>query len=175
MNSRMLRVVAPLALAALLAQWVGCRFPEELDVEIDKDEEVIVEDAPPAVGDVIVVLEPGAVIVEPDVIPVEVIPDITVLTFENFTDVDLSISYFVEGFAETVLVLFGETVSIEYDPCLADVQLDFEDDFDPATGLYLGSFDLSDIFLEEGFDYFCGDEIFFTFDPDAVFVTAQPL
>ena len=60
-------------------------------------------------------------------------------------------------------------------PCLLDVQLDFEDDFDPVTGRYLGSFDLSDILLIEGLDYFCGDEILFTFDPDFVFVDVFPL
>lgn len=169
--------LAPLALTVSLFALTGCpiRFPEELNIEVNKGDEVVIE-APANFDSADFVLVPDATVVtDVAAIPVDVVPDLTLLTFENFTGNDLVISYFVEGSPETVLVPFDQVVSIEYDPCLADVQLDFEDDFDPDSGTYLGSFDLSGVVLIEGDDFLCGDEIFFTFDPEAVAVTAQPL
>jgi hypothetical protein len=173
-----LRCVASLALAVFLSALAGCpiRFPEELNVEVNKGDEIFFEEAPADFGQADFLLTPDATDI-PDVavIPVEIVPDISVITFENFTDFDIAIGYFIEGIPQSVLLPIGQAVSIEYDPCLADLQLDYEDDFDPVSGLYAGSFDLSDVALLEGSDYFCGDEIFFTFEPDAVFVAAQPI
>lgn len=166
--------VIALALVLLVSGLMGCpRFPEE--IEIEKGDTIIVE-GPPTFADAGSVLGPTATIIaDVSLIPIEVLPDVTVLTFENLTGVDIVISYFAEGFPEAVLVPDFTFVSIEYVPCLLDVQLDFEDDYHPVTGSYLGSFDLSDILLIEGLDYFCGDEILFTFDPDFVFVDVFPL
>lgn len=174
-----LRLPTVCVLLACLALPGGCRLNledlEDIIINLDRDDPLIVEDA----GDVFVedyyVIEDGATFVSsPSVIVIEELPDITLLTFDNLTGLDLVIRYFVDDVFQEISILADETIYIEY-PCLAVVQLDFEDDYDPLTGFYLGSFDLGDIFVEEGFDYFCGDEIVFTFDFDSVFVDVFPL
>jgi hypothetical protein len=148
---------------------------EDIIINHDRDDALIVDDADDVfVEDYYVIEDQASFISDPSVIVIEELPDITLLTFDNLTGLGLVISSFVEDVFQEVSVLADETVYIEY-PCLAVVQLDFEHDYDPLTGFYLGSFDLGDIFVEEGFDYFCGDEIVFTFDFDSVFVDVFPL
>jgi hypothetical protein len=174
MNSR-LQLAATIALALSLSALTACPEQIALNLEINKGDEVSI-DAPEDFGlDEFLLTADASIVSDVAEIPVDIVPDITVLTFENFTDFDVAISYFIEGIPQSVLVPFGQAVSIEYDPCLADAQLDYEDDFDPITGLYVGSFDLIDVALVEGADYLCGDEIFFTFYPDTVSASAQPL
>ncbi|HPC23514.1 MAG TPA: hypothetical protein PK920_13655, partial [Phycisphaerae bacterium] len=89
--------IVALAFALLLSGLMGCpRLPEE--IEIEKGDTIIVE-GPPTFADAGSVLGPTATIIaDVSLIPIEVLPDVTVLTFENLTGVDIVISYFAEGF-----------------------------------------------------------------------------
>jgi hypothetical protein len=96
---------------------------------------------------------------------IDEVPDINVIGFINDTGLDIYVRYFVDGEFQAVYVFNGEALLLEYD-CIGLIELDSEEDVDPFTGVLVdGPFDLSDIFLENGFEFFCGDAILFTFDP----------
>ncbi len=99
-------------------------------------------------GDTIIIAENATVITDPSTqLVIEELPDITLLGIENITGFDIFIQYLVDGELQGVLVFDGETLLIEY-PCLFDVELISEDDFDPFTGDLVDSFDLTGIFLK---------------------------
>lgn len=126
-------------------------------------------------GDTIIINASATVVVNPsDDIVYEELPNLTVLAFENDTDWDIYIRYYVDGELQGIYVYQGEALIIEY-PCLDVVELDSEDDIDPFTGALVDSFDLT------GFDYFnpddfsCGDALILNFDPFDVTAFAEPL
>ncbi len=169
-------LVMCLACAALMG---GCNlddFLEDVDIDIDKDAPLILDDEP-VIIEQNVVIEETVIYETREEIVIETIPDVTLLTFENFTGYDIVLSYYVDDFTgefyEEVLIFDGEVMYLEY-PCLFSIQLDWEDDFD-FDGFYVGSYDLFDIYLEEGFEYFCGDEIIVTFDEFSVTTTVLPI
>lgn len=102
---------------------------------------------------------------------IETLPDMTLLGFQNFTGWDIFLEYAVDGEIQAVLVYDGETLLLEY-PCLFLIELLEEQDFDPFTGEFVGSFDLSGSFFENPFDFECGDALILTIDE--VSVVAQP-
>lgn len=127
-------------------------------------------------GDTIIIEENTTIIVDiSEQLVVEELPDITLLGFENLTGFDLYLSYFVDGVEQGILVYDGETLFLEYEPCVFELELGFEDHFDVATGVFVESFDLQGTFFDEGIDYFCGDALILTFDEFDIFVTVEPL
>lgn len=116
-------------------------------------------------GDTIIIAPGATIITDPSTqLVVEELPDITLLGFENITGFDIYIQYLVEGELQGILVFDGETILIEY-PCLFDIELVSEDDFDPFSGELVDSFDLTGIFFENPFDFECGDALIITIDP----------
>jgi len=116
-------------------------------------------------GDTIIIAENATVITDPSTqLVIEELPDITLLGIENITGFDIFIQYLVDGELQGVLVFDGETLLIEY-PCLVDIELVSEDDFDPFTGDLVDSFDLTGIFFENPLDFECGDALIITVDP----------
>ena len=95
------------------------------------------------------------------------LPDITLLGFENITGFDIYIEYIVDGAPQSVFVLDGETVLLEY-PCIFDLELLLEEDFDTFDGLFVQAFDLTGTFFLNPDDFFCGDAFIITFDPVAI-------
>ncbi|HEY3243820.1 MAG TPA: hypothetical protein VGM03_10755, partial [Phycisphaerae bacterium] len=87
---------------------------------------------------------------------VEDLPDITLLGIENQTGCDIFVEFFVNGVRQSGFVLDGETVLLEY-PCLDTIELDTEDDFDPFTGDFVASFDLTAAVFTNPEDFICGD------------------
>ncbi len=100
------------------------------------------------------------------------LPDILLISFENFTGVDIFVQYAVDGEFQGIFLRNGETILLEY-PCVFDIELLQEDDIDPFSGALIESIPLS-TFVEEGFDYFCGDAVIFTFTPTTVDTFIEP-
>lgn len=102
------------------------------------------------------------------------LPDITLLGFENITGFDIYIEYTVDGVIQSVLVLDGETLLLDY-PCIFDLELLLEEDYDPVSGSFIQAFDLTgSIFLNPD-DFFCGDAFIITFDPVAIEAGAEAI
>jgi hypothetical protein len=85
------------------------------------------------------------------------------------------LEYFIDGELQGILVYDGETLFLEYDPCVFEFELAFEDHFDVASGLFVESFDLQGTFFDEGIDYFCGDALILTFDEFDIVATVEIL
>lgn len=98
---------------------------------------------------------------------VAVLPDITLVGFDNLTGDDLFVQYLADGDVQGILVFSGETLLLEY-PCLIEIELLTEDHFDPFTGVLVESFDLEDGLFINPFDFDCGEAVIFTFDPFGV-------
>lgn len=110
-----------------------------------------------------------------DDLEVEALNDITLLVFDNFTGVDIYLEYIIDQAEfQSVFVLAGETLVIEY-PCLFDIELILEEDYDPFTGVFLESFDLTGSFVENGIDFFCGEAVVVEIDVDTIFFTPEPI
>ncbi len=185
-------VVALLFAAAATLSVGGC--PEEIELEdiledleinigghVDRVQTVDPRFAPPPVGlvergDTIIIEENTTIIVDiSEQLVVEELPDITLIGFENLTGFDMYLTYFVDGVEQGILVFDGETLFLEYDPCVFEIELGFEDHFDPVTGVFVESFDLQGTFFDEGIDYFCGDAVILTFEEFDIFLTVEPL
>lgn len=95
------------------------------------------------------------------------LPDITLLGFENITGFDIYIEYTVDGVLQSTLVLDGETLLLDY-PCIFDLEILLEEDYDPVSGGFVQAFDLTgSVFLNPD-DFLCGDAFIITFDPVAI-------
>jgi hypothetical protein len=94
---------------------------------------------------------------------VDTLPDVNLLGFENLTGDDIYLRYYAEDALQGVFVFDGETLLLEY-PCLSDFELISENHFDPATGIFLESFDLAGGLFVNPDDYECGDAVILTFD-----------
>lgn len=134
-------------------------FPEDL---IDSGGEIILEEEVIIVDDV-----------QEDLF-IEILPDITLVGFENLTGLDGFYTYFADGVEQSILVFDGETVLLEY-PCLGSVELFTEDYFDPFTGLLVESFEDEDAFFVNPLDFECGEAIIFTFEIDGVFAGIEAI
>ncbi|MCB9857538.1 MAG: hypothetical protein H6818_17795 [Phycisphaerales bacterium] len=102
------------------------------------------------------------------------LPDITLLGFENITGWDIYLEYTVDGVLQSALVLDGETLLLDY-PCIFDLELLLEEDYDPFTGDFIQAFDLTGSIFLEGDDYFCGDAFIITIDPVAIEAGAEAI
>lgn len=102
------------------------------------------------------------------------LPDITLLGFENITGWDIYLEYTVDGVLQSALVLDGETLLLDY-PCIFDLELLLEEDYDPFTGDFVQAFDLTGSIFLEGDDYFCGDAFIITIDPVAIEAGAEAI
>ena len=125
-----------------------------LDVELDDDAEFIDD-------------------IEDD-LDLDDLDDIVLLGIENLTGFDLFIGFNIDGEFQGVFVFNGETLLLEYD-CFDELELIFEDDFEPETGVFIEEFDLFDSLFEIEVDYDCGDALIVTFDLDEIVVVTEPL
>lgn len=100
--------------------------------------------------------------------------DINIFWFENLTGLDGFYVYLADGIEQSVFVLDGEALALEY-PCLGSIELVSEEYYDPFTGEFVDFFDIADGFFENGFDFFCGEALIFTFDADGVLVEPAPI
>jgi hypothetical protein len=107
------------------------------------------------------------VVVIEDQLDPEILPDITLLGFENLTGFDVVLSYFVEGEFQSVLIYADELLLLEY-PCLFEIALDIEEDYDPLSGLFVDAFDLSDAFYLNPDEFLCGDAFIISLTPESV-------
>lgn len=105
---------------------------------------------------------------------IEELPDITLLGFENITGADIYLQYLVDGELQGVLVFDGETLLLEY-PCLDEVEILSEQDFDPETGVLIVEFDLSGSIFLNGFDFYCGEALIITIDPFSLTASAEAI
>ena len=104
----------------------------------------------------------------------EDLDDIVLLGIENLTGFDLFIGFNIDDEFQGIFVFNGETVLLEYD-CFETIELLFEDDFEPETGVFIEGFDLFDSIFEAGVDFDCGDVLIVTFDVDEIVVFSEPL
>ncbi len=111
--------------------------------------------------------------VSDDLDPV-LLPDITLVAFENQTGFDLYLEFAVDGIFQSIFVFDGESVLLEY-PCLLDIELLREEDYDPVTGqlVFLDDGLVGTIFFNPD-DFICGDAVIFTFIDD-IFLEVIPL
>lgn len=105
-------------------------------------------------------------------ITVETLPNITLLAFENRTGFDSFVDYAVDGELQSIFVLDGESLLIDY-PCLTTIDILSRDDFDPVTGDLVGSFDLSFVLLDRGSEFDCGDAVIITLDTFGVTTASE--
>lgn len=147
--------LAALFLILLFLQPVGCIFsvPSELG-ELDNDAEFVDD-------------------IEQD-LDGEDLDQIVLLGIENLTGFDLLIGFSIDDEFQGAFVLNGETVLLEFD-CFETLELLFEDDFEPDTGVFLERFDLFDSIFEAGVDFDCGDALIVTFDVDEIVAFSEPL
>lgn len=139
---------------------------EDIEIEIERTvgdiqdrDVVIIPDR-----DIIIVDDADIIVDISDDLDGVVLDDITVLVFDNFTPFDIYIEYFIDEFTfQSAFVLAGEALVIEY-PCLFDIELTLEEDYDPFTGELLDVFPLSGAFVENGIDFFCGEAVIVEID-----------
>lgn len=120
-------------------------------------------------GDTVVINNQVTVInnFQEDVVVVEV-PDSVWLVFDNLTGDDIYVEYLADNAPQSVFVLDGDTLILEY-PCLATIDLLSEEHFDVFTGASVDFFNL-DVPLDRGPNFECGEALLFSFEPDGVFV-----
>jgi hypothetical protein len=124
-------------------------------------------------GDTIIIDNSVTIIENPSTdIHFDLLPDLTILGFENLTGFDIYLEYYVDDIFQSVYVYDGEVLLLEY-PCLEIVELWWEDDVDPFTGVIVDSFDLSGITFLNPEDFFCGEALILTFDPLAVSASVE--
>ncbi|MHC5110831.1 MAG: hypothetical protein ACYTHJ_13250 [Planctomycetota bacterium] len=99
---------------------------------------------------------------------VEELPDLVLIGFENLTGADIYVTYLVDGVLEGVLVFVDETLLLEYNPCVDEIELLLEEDFDPITGEFIEEFPLEGTLFVNPFDFACGTALIITFDPVAI-------
>lgn len=136
------------------------------------------QDLPPVLvdqGDTIIIDNRVTIIddLDEDIVIVDV-PNITVLTFENYTGRDIYLTYYADDQYQGVYVYDGETLLLEY-PCLSVIELISEDDIDPFSGVLIDSFDLTGINFFNPEDFYCGDAYIITFDLTSLTSGAEPL
>jgi hypothetical protein len=123
-----------------------------------------------------IVLQPEVIFVDDisDDLDDSSLPDITLLAWENQTGFDLYLEYAVDGILQSIFVFDGETIFLEY-PCLFDIELLLEEDYDPLTGQLVFFDDTlpGTIFFNPD-DFICGDAVIFTFIDD-IFLEIIPL
>lgn len=145
---------------------------EELEINIKNFAPLIQQTDPTTVvisgavarGDTVILQQNVTVIVDISTqLVITELPNITLLGFENLTSFDIYLRYRVDGVEQAVFVLQGETLLLEY-PCLADIELLTEDDFDIVTGDFIDSFDLTGNYLSNPDDYICGEAVLFSID-----------
>ncbi len=187
-------LIALLATALIGATMGGCPdieledVLEELEININQvvsdvqtidprsNDLILLGDA----ADTVVVIEDNAdVIVDiRDQLVVEELLDINLIGFENLTGFDVYLVFLVDGIEQGVFVFDGETLLLEY-PCIEQLQLLAEEDYDPFTGEFLGDFDLSGLnyfngdFFAAPQDFYCGDALILTIDPIAITAEAD--
>lgn len=175
----MRKVLFTTCLCALIAGCPGANIDledllEDLQINIDRSVNVIQQRdprtvvLPPALQQDIVLNANVDVIVDvrTDIVAAR-LPDITLLGFENLTGFDIYIQYLADGQIQGIFVFDGETLLLEY-PCLDEIVLLFEEDFDPFTGVFVADFDLIGSEFFNPIDFECGDALILTFFPDAV-------
>lgn len=185
------RVRPALMFCALLAfPGAGCNIDideledllEDIEININNAVNTIQTDDPrqialpqPVVdrGNTIIINQTVNVIVDvSNQLVVEELPDITLIGFENITGFDIYLQYLVDGELQGVFVFDGETLLLEY-PCLADIQLLSEEDFDVFSGIFIQEFDLSSVLLLNPFDFECGQAVILTIDPFSVSASTE--
>lgn len=126
-------------------------------------------------GDTVIINNNVTVIDDPrqDLV-VDVLPDIVLIGFENLTGLDAFYTYFVDGVEQSIFVLDGEALLLEY-PCVDVIELAFEEYYDPIDGFFVDEFAINDGFFENPFDFTCGEALIFTFDVDGVFSDVTPI
>lgn len=168
--------------ALLLGVLPACtiRLPDDDDVHVginllfDAFDVVQVEDPrtvrlPPALittGRTVVIDTNVTIITDATQIIIEDVPDSTVIGFENLTGYDIYVRYRADGELQGIFVFDGETLLLDY-PCLSDIELVSEEDFDPDTGVLVDEFELDSLFLNPE-DFTCGEALLLTFDPFTV-------
>lgn len=156
---------------------------EEIEINVDNSvnsvqTDIVTDDELPDdlidEGDTIIIADDATIItdISSDLIITE-LPDITLVGFENLTDLDAYYTYFVDGQFQGIFVFSGETLLIEY-PCLSDIEISTEEYFDPFTGEFIEGFDVGAVFFNPD-DFICGDALIITFDVDDIFVETIPL
>ncbi len=149
---------------------------ELLDAVGDIQISVSDNDLPPVLvdqGDTIIIDNSVTIIGDPATdIHFDLLPDLTLLGFENLTGFEIYVEYLVDGEFQSIFVYDGETLLLEY-PCLLDVELLLEEDIDPFTGFIVDSFDLSGIIFFNPDDFVCGEALILTFDPLSVSASVE--
>jgi hypothetical protein len=132
------------------------------DLSPPSDQDIVIDETAALIDDVLADLDPAT------------LDQIVLVAIENHTDFDLSVGYNVDDEFQGVFVFSGETLLLEYD-CFDRIELLFEDDFEPETGLFVGGFDLLDSLFVRPDNFLCGDVLFVTFTPDEITAVAEPL
>lgn len=131
-------------------------LPDEL---VDEGDTVVID------ADVNVIVD-----IEEDLAVIE-LPDSTVIGFDNQTGWDIYVQFLADGEPQGVYVFDGETLLLDY-PCLGKIELLWEDDIDPFSGVVVDSFELGELYLNPE-DFFCGDAIIFPFEADTVEIVVE--
>ena len=95
------------------------------------------------------------------------VSDTSFLAFDNQTGFDIYLQYTVDGTGEAIFVADGETALLQY-PCIGEVVLDTEDDFDPVTGDAGQTWNFNNVSYSNPYDFGCGDLLLLTINPDGV-------
>jgi hypothetical protein len=187
------QILGGLAVTALLGAG-GCPDADEIEDILDELDEIeieieqnvnnvqtvvpVVDDLPDDViveGDTIIIADDAVVVTDiSETLVIEELPDITLVGFENFTGLDGYYEYLVDGEFQSIYVFADETLFIEY-PCLFDIELLYEEYFEPCCGTFVFDTDLSGTFFVNPDDFLCGDAFIMTFTLDDIFVDIIPL
>ncbi|MBK9128457.1 MAG: hypothetical protein IPM13_11765 [Phycisphaerales bacterium] len=153
---------------------------DEIDFEIRNQVNFIqagipVAALPAALPPQSIILDPGVTIIT-DIsqqLVVAELPDITLLGFENLTDVDAYYTYLADGQLQGILVFSGETLLLEY-PCLTTLELVSGTYFDPWTGIQIDdTFDIVDGLFINPIDFICGEAIILSDDGFSFFISFE--
>ena len=185
-KSRVMAAAAPVIVLFLLSAGCVIRVPSELADLADSIDALVgvIQDEDPRDIDLAgddddrfdVELDDDAEFIDDieEDLDLDDLDDIVLLGFENLTGFDLFIGFNIDDEFQGIFVLNGETLLLEYD-CFDELELLFEDDFEPETGVFIEEFDLLDSLFEIEVDYECGDALIVTFDLDKIIVVTEPL
>lgn len=180
------RGLAVLAIVALHPLLSGCGNLAEIideldldDIEIEINEAVgVIQTEDPrtvvlpaeaiAAGDTVIINNDVTIInnIQGQIV-IEQLPNVVLIGFQNLTGTDTFLEYFADGVYQGIFVFDGETLLLEY-PCLSEIELVAETDFDPFSGILIEEFQFEGAVFFNPEDFGCGDAFILTIDPDAI-------
>jgi hypothetical protein len=115
------------------------------------------------------------ILVDPDVVQITTVeelvvnplPDVTVLGLKNRSGFDAFFRYVVDGEPQAVFVFDQETLVLQY-PCLQTIEFLSQEEFEPVTGAFAGSFPASLVELSNPTGFSCGDALILQINADGL-------